>query len=435
MECIRKITTETTYPIVSSDLAVAVWDRWKLDWVPEPVPSSVSSSSSSLGSIRDTPSPKFPITTRLTTLTMRAIYLKPSSSLEVVLSLVEVEKFSDELFSTGGDIFGCHGGSGDAAVHLDLGREMLSKGNLLEALSHFDIAVDKDPSNYLTYFRRATALTQRGSVYLKQGHLDKASRDFEEIVHYDPNNAEAVGYLHQIAPLGEEIQHAKILYNNHDFQGAIILLSKAIDLCPWDPELREIRAECYIAQGDLFKAVGDIRPTTKLRNDNTPAFFKLANLYYEMGDADESLSQIRECLKLDPDHKECFPFYKKVKKLAKQLKEAQDLSNAESWDDCVAKAKAIMKTEPKGFPFVQRAKSHICHCLAKAGHGSDAIKACNEVLEMEPENLHAMCDRAEAPQWHPDKFQEEDEKKHAEKVFMDIAAAKEVLSDPVCILN
>ena len=33
-------------------------------------------------------------------------------------------------------------------------------------------------------------------------------------------------------------------------------------------------------------------------------------------------------------------------------------------------------------------------------------------------------------QWHPDKFETEEEKKVAEVKFMDIAAAKEVLSDP-----
>ena len=32
-------------------------------------------------------------------------------------------------------------------------------------------------------------------------------------------------------------------------------------------------------------------------------------------------------------------------------------------------------------------------------------------------------------QWHPDKFSTEEEKKVAEKKFMDIAAAKEALSD------
>lgn len=34
-----------------------------------------------------------------------------------------------------------------------------------------------------------------------------------------------------------------------------------------------------------------------------------------------------------------------------------------------------------------------------------------------------------AMQWHPDKFQAEEDKKAAEKKFMDIAAAKEVLMD------
>lgn len=35
-----------------------------------------------------------------------------------------------------------------------------------------------------------------------------------------------------------------------------------------------------------------------------------------------------------------------------------------------------------------------------------------------------------AVKWHPDKHEEEEEKKLAEKKFYDIAAAKEVLTDP-----
>ena len=60
-------------------------------------------------------------------------------------------------------------------------------------------------------------------------------------------------------------------------------------MCPWDAKLREMRADCYIKQGDYFKAVGDIRPTTKLIPDNTDAFFLLSSLYYNMGEADTSL--------------------------------------------------------------------------------------------------------------------------------------------------
>lgn len=39
-----------------------------------------------------------------------------------------------------------------------------------------------------------------------------------------------------------------------------------------------------------------------------------------------------------------------------------------------------------------------------------------------------------AAKWHPDRFSDPEEKKKAEKKFIDIAAAKEVLSDPgMCV--
>ena len=36
-------------------------------------------------------------------------------------------------------------------------------------------------------------------------------------------------------------------------------------------------------------------------------------------------SEIRECLKLDQDDKECFAHYKQVKKLSKQMDSAEEL--------------------------------------------------------------------------------------------------------------
>ena len=32
----------------------------------------------------------------------------------------------------------------------------------------------------------------------------------------------------------------------------------------------------------------------------------------------------------------------------------------------------------------------------QAGHGSDAIKSCSDLLEMDPDSLEGLCDRAEA---------------------------------------
>lgn len=43
--------------------------------------------------------------------------------------------------------------------------------------------------------------------------------------------------------------------------------------------------------------------------------------------------------------------------------------------------------------------------------------------------LFFVCFRKAAQKWHPDNFPDGEEKKKAEKKFIDIAAAKEVLTD------
>lgn len=60
-------------------------------------------------------------------------------------------------------------------------------------------------------------------------------------------------------------------------------------ISPWDPESRELRAECYIRMGDPQKAIQDLTPTVRLRNDNRAAFLKLSGLHYTLGEHHESL--------------------------------------------------------------------------------------------------------------------------------------------------
>ena len=74
-------------------------------------------------------------------------------------------------------------------------------------------------------------------------------------------------------------------------------------LIPWDPWLREIRADAYLGIGNTVHAISEMRALTKLTSDNTDGLFKLANLHYQLGEADPSLNEIRECLRLDPEHK------------------------------------------------------------------------------------------------------------------------------------
>lgn len=62
-----------------------------------------------------------------------------------------------------------------------------------------------------------------------------------------------------------------------------------LQTCVWDASSREMRAECYIQMGEMGKAVSDLKAASKLKNDNTQAFYKLSTIYYNLGDHEMSL--------------------------------------------------------------------------------------------------------------------------------------------------
>ncbi|XP_070539398.1 dnaJ homolog subfamily C member 3-like [Ptychodera flava] len=413
----------------------------------------------------------------------------------------------------------------DVEQHLELGKQLLAAGQLADALSHYNAAIEGDPENYQSYFRRATvylamgkskfalpdldkciklkpdftgARSNRASVLLKQGKLDEAKADYKAILDVNPKDEDAKAKFDLIGPLKENILYANQLIEQGQKENAIQYLSVVIEHCPWNIDLRNKRADAYIHSGQPRKAIDDIRPAAKMVPDNTEAFYKLSTLHYSLGDLEESLIAIRDCLKLDPDHKQCFPQYKKAKKLNKQFESAQEFMNQQNYDDAILKLEATLKTETEVPAFRERANQKICTCLSKNKDAERALVVCSEILENDENNLDALCDRAEAyianeqyeeaindyqrakdvednqrtkegleraqkllkqskkrdyykilgvprnarkreitkayrklaQQWHPDNFINEEEKKAAETKFIDIAAAKEVLTDP-----
>jgi len=412
----------------------------------------------------------------------------------------------------------------ESEKHLELGKQMMAKGQLQDALTHFHAALQKDPHNYLTLYRRATvylalgraraaiddlnsvleiqpdfisARSQKGTILVKLGRLDEAHIELEKVLRRDSAHEEANKNYFLIETLKKKYQQGRMFYSDKDHHNAIHTLTELIETCPWDIMLREMRSECYLSVGEHSKAISDLKAATKLMSDNTDAFMKLSKLYYLLGEPEDSLIQVRECLRLDPEHKECFPHYKKVKKVAKLVQELHTSSNDNNFQVCVTMGKKVLKADPSVPELMFVAEDKLCHCLLQLGEFSTSLDYCSAALEkhIEPRIL---CDRAEdyialdildeaqqdyakalemeesfnrakeglqrvqklqkqakkrdyykilnvkrnankreivkayrkaAQQWHPDNFQG-DEKKAAEKKFIDIAAAKEVLTDP-----
>uniref|UniRef100_A0AAY4DGG7 DnaJ homolog subfamily C member 3 n=1 Tax=Denticeps clupeoides TaxID=299321 RepID=A0AAY4DGG7_9TELE len=386
------------------------------------------------------------------------------------------------------------GKGGSVESHLEMGKKLLAAGQLADALSHFHSAVEGDPKNYMAFYRRAT-------VYFAMGKSKSALPDLSKLRSNpsEKDEEEAHGQLKKADEIQRIVVEARADFERKDYSTAIALLDKVIETCIWDVESRELRAECFIQLGEMGKAISDLKAASKLRNDNTQAFYKLSTIYYNLGDHEMSLNEVRECLKLDPDHKQCFSHYKQVKKLNKQILSAEELIQQQRYGEAVSKYESVMKTEPNVLQYRLTAKERICHCLSKDQQGAKGISVCSEVLKSDPHNVKVLKDRAEAylqdeqyeeaikdfetakehsendrqikegleraqrllkqsqrrdyykilgvkrnaqkkeiikayrklaQQWHPDNFQDPEDKKRAEKKFIDIAQAKEVLTDP-----
>jgi len=413
------------------------------------------------------------------------------------------------------------GSTEEVQRYLDLGLQMLARGQLHEALAQFHAAIDKDSKNYLSYYRRATVLLalgrgrpaladlntvlelkpemtsarmQRAALHLKMGEIDLAHVDAEEVLRRQPDHEEAVELYTSLEPLRQQVEEAEDLAERGAYGEAVQALGAVIEACPWFTWARELRITCYEMIGDLQSAITDLRVSTKLTLDDTDGRMRLSDLYYRLGDVSMCLGEVRECLKLDPDHKDCFKLYKKVKKVNKHLDTAAEHQKAERFEDCYGAAKKVLKEEPKAASVRLLAHQHLCTC---GRHDpTAALPSCDTAVDGEP-TPRLYCERAEihialdnldaalsdfqqaaeidqgfrraregvqkvqklkkqagrrdyykilgvkrtaskkeitkayrnaAKTWHPDKYQGPD-KEMAQKKFVDIAAAKEVLTD------
>jgi len=100
-------------------------------------------------------------------------------------------------------------------------------------------------------------------------------------------------------------------------------------------------------------------------------------------------------LKLDPEHKDCFPLYKKIKKVEKFLTEAETYIEEQNFAECIASAEKALKNEKEVQMIIYEGKRLLCTCYTKDEQMSEAITSCGEALEIN-KDANVYCDRADA---------------------------------------
>jgi tetratricopeptide (TPR) repeat protein len=174
-----------------------------------------------------------------------------------------------------------HYNLGTAFVEMNLGDALARKGQPDEAMAHFEQAIRLQPDYAEAYYNR-------GNVLYAKGRIDEAITDFEKTLQIQPNDADAHTGL------------GNALLRKGALKEAIVHYGEAMALAPQDPHCRSNLAWVLATSSDASvrdgaKAVELARQAVSLSGGKEPLFFRtLAAAYAETGRFSDAIAVVQQ---------------------------------------------------------------------------------------------------------------------------------------------
>ncbi|KIW89018.1 uncharacterized protein Z519_10503 [Cladophialophora bantiana CBS 173.52] len=320
------------------------------------------------------------------------------------------------------------------------GKAARVRGANSEALSYFDAAASKDPSNYLTFF-------QRGITYLSLGRNAQACADFDKVLKIKPGfegallqrakirtkNADWAAAREDYIALGERA--VADLAQLEEAEGAAYLAVEAEKKQDWDAcinqagiaimtagtalSLRQLRARCRFERGEVQEGISDLQHVLQIHPGLVEPHLQIsAMLFYSLGDTKLGMDQIKKCLHSDPDSKPCKSLFREEKNILKQVDQVQTLFDKRQFnsgskllvgkgtDDepgLLSGLKSNIETHRAKGIIHPKAPSNLytnmlektCETFMSMNNMNKAGKFCSELLTLSPNSLHALLYQAQ----------------------------------------
>ncbi|KAJ1796171.1 hypothetical protein LPJ59_003914 [Coemansia sp. RSA 2399] len=247
--------------------------------------------------------------------------------------------------------------------YIDEANALLLRGKYSEAIKSYNTAVEKDPQNYLTYFKRATTLLtvskhasairdfsraielkpdfdqayyQRARAYLKEGNYDGASSDVARATKGSKKVLVKFKELDEKIRLAKQLnKKLKQLFEDKKHSECIDIATKLVQVSPLCTAPLKTRATCRVAAGDLEGASADFGRLVRISLNDLDTLDKLANIHFlAFNERDRGMEYIRMCLKSDPDNKDCKSTYMQLRAIERKLTRLEDDRKKKKWNTC-----------------------------------------------------------------------------------------------------
>ncbi|KIK05368.1 hypothetical protein K443DRAFT_91478 [Laccaria amethystina LaAM-08-1] len=239
---------------------------------------------------------------------------------------------------------------------------LLSTGQFNEAAKIYSEAIDQSPSDYLLFYKRATAyfslqrhtsalddfekvlsLTSntfdnahlmKSRIYIRDGHFSLAR---ESLTAFLKSPAGKAGT--EAEELDREIKEGERLVEKTEkerraqlWNACVESASQALRIASHSVVVMNWRAECALAAGDVESAVGDLTRLTHLLPPSTTLLTHIFRLsYFLLPPSPGPLNTLKQCLHYDPDSKPCLILHRMLKKFDKGFIALDEFLGKEDW--------------------------------------------------------------------------------------------------------
>lgn len=313
--------------------------------------------------------------------------------------------------------------AGVANQHRTNAERLLSARDYPGALTELNEAIRLDPKSHLAFFKRSTvhrimgknsksqddleatlaivpdfapALLGLAQVLLARGRFADATQRFQAILTTEPNNELARQGLNQATIGLQHMQHLRSFLEQNQWHAVKQYADEVIRTSPDYAEALLIRARANVALQQFDDALQDTGRAISVNSNSLDALVLRGTIYFNIGDSDLAIKHFQQCLKNDPDHKQCKAEFKKVKKLTKAIEEAE-LKMAHGLPlQAIALADQALTIAPESTANTIRLRLLRCKGFANTKKWAEAHAACQQVLDLDPRNIEALLNKAEA---------------------------------------